>query len=161
VKATAAACTSHFTCSQDLHRLLYSVEEMHSPAAPSNDTSSMSDVTDMRCAARRGDEPDAASPFDVSALLSVSVGTPGTSGTGESALLSCAVEGEESRLARSDREREACESGRGVISDASSKLSCGSACDQQMSMIPPHHTNYMSMYSPLPGLSYASSSVCC
>jgi hypothetical protein len=100
-------------------------ERVHSP--PSSDTSSMSDVTDILCAVRSGDFAGAASPLAVSAVSSAFLGMLGTSGTGESALLSCAAEDEESGLLRSDREdreRSECESGRGVISDASSKLSC-------------------------------------
>lgn len=81
----------------------------------------MSDVTDMRCAVSSGDFAGAAS--------GESAGTLGTSGAGEFALLSSAVDVEERRLFSSDRERDCerseCESGRGVISEASSKLSCG------------------------------------
>lgn len=77
----------------------------------------MSDVTDMRCAVRRGDLP-------VSSF--VPCDTSGTSGGGDAVLLSFAVEVEDSRLLRSDRDRDRSDwdSGRGVISDASSKLSC-------------------------------------
>jgi hypothetical protein len=94
----------------------------------------MSEVTDILCAVSSGDLVGARSPLDVSALSLAFLGTPSTSGTGESARLSCAVEAEESGLLRSDRddrERSECESGRGVASDASSKLSCRMACDQQ------------------------------
>jgi hypothetical protein len=95
----------------------------------------MSEVTDILCAVRSGDLVGVGSPLDVSALSVAFLGTPGTSGTGESALLSCAAEDEESgrpRSDRDDRERSECESGRGVISDASSKLSCSKTCDQQI-----------------------------
>jgi hypothetical protein len=97
-------------------------ERVHLP--PSRDTSSMSDVTDILCAVRSGDFSGAASPLGVSAAPSTFFGMLGTSGTGESALLDCAAEDEESgRLSsdREDRERSECESGRGVISEASSK----------------------------------------
>lgn len=106
----------------NVHRQLGLPKEMHSP--PSSDTSSISDATDILCAVSSGDFPGAASPLGVSALLPASLGMPGTTGTGESALLSWAVEDDDSRLPSSEREREECESGRGVISDASSKLSC-------------------------------------
>jgi hypothetical protein len=97
----------------------------------------MSEVTDILCAVRRGDFAGAASPLGVSVVPSVFLGMLGTSGTGESARLSCAVDDEElGRLMsdRDDRERSVCDSGRGVTSVvcASSKLSCGWACDQQM-----------------------------
>ena len=107
---------------------------MDSP--PSNDTSSMSDVTDTRCEVSKGDFAAGASVVDVSVASvslsdssssvssSPSVGTSGTAGAGDSALASCTVDEEDSRC-RSDRDRDcelsACESGRGVISDASSK----------------------------------------
>jgi hypothetical protein len=97
-------------------------ERVHLP--PSRDTSSMSDVTDILCAVRSGDFSGAASSLGVSAAPSTFFGMLGTSGTGESALLDCAAEDEESgRLSsdREDRERSECESGRGVISEASSK----------------------------------------
>jgi hypothetical protein len=86
----------------------------------------MSEVTEIRCAVRSGDFAGAVSPLDVSALSLAFLGTPGTSGTGESARPSCTVDDDESGLLRSDRddrERSECESGRGVISEASSKLS--------------------------------------
>lgn len=87
---------------------------MHLP--PSRETSSMSEVTDIRCAVRRGDLPG-------SGLAPL--GTSGTSGGGESVLLSWAVDVDDPRLLKSDRDRDRseCESGRGVISVASSKLS--------------------------------------
>lgn len=98
----------------------------------------MSDVTEIRCAVSSGDFPDGASSL-VSSRASESLdgfcasplaflGSPGTSGAGECALPSWPAEGEESRLLISDRDRDRseCESGRGVISDASSKLSYGS-----------------------------------
>ena len=107
---------------------------MYSP--PSNDTSSMSDVTDTRCEVSNGDFAAGASVVDVS-VASVSLSDSsssvssspswrisGTAGAGEPALASCTVDDEDSRC-RSDRDRDcepsACESGRGVISDASSK----------------------------------------
>ena len=92
----------------------------------------MSDVTDILCAVSSGDFPAAASPLCISALALPSLGTPGTSGTGESALPSCTVEEDDSRLLSNDRDRVECESGRGVMSDASSKLSCRNPCHQQM-----------------------------
>jgi hypothetical protein len=99
----------------------------------------MSEVTDILCAVSSGDLVAAGSSLDVSAWPLALLSTPGTSGTGESALLSCAVEDDESGLLRSDRddrERSERESGRGVASDASSKLSCRMACDQQaLSMV--------------------------
>jgi hypothetical protein len=87
----------------------------------------MSEVTDILCAVSSGDLVGAASSLDVSALSVASLGTSGSSSTGESALLSCAAEDEESGLLRSERadlRGSVCESGRGVISEASSKLSC-------------------------------------
>ena len=95
----------------------------------------MSEVTEILCAVRRGDFAGAASPPGESAVPSTFLGMLGTSGTGESALLSCAVEADDAGLLmsdREDRERSDCESGRGVVSDAraSSKLSCREACDQ-------------------------------
>ena len=104
---------------------------------PSSDTSSMSEVTDIRCAVRRGDFEGAASPLGVSAAACTSLGRLGTSGTGESALPSWTVDDEEPGLLmsdRDDRERSECESGRGVTSEASSKLSCTSTRDQHTSM---------------------------
>lgn len=103
----------------------------------SNDTSSMSDVTDIRCAVSKGDLAGVASSVDVSetssSLLICSapslalVATSGSSGAEESTLGSCAIVSTDSRLLRSDRDRDCerseCGSGRGVISDASSKLS--------------------------------------
>lgn len=94
--------------------------------SPSNDTSSISDVTDIRCAVRSGDLEGAALLLGSSAVALTFFGRLGTSGTGESALLSWAVEDEEPGLLmsdRDDRERSECESGRGVTSEASSKLS--------------------------------------
>lgn len=83
----------------------------------------MSDVTDIRCAVSSGDFVGAASVLSL-----VSLGSPGTAGTGESALPPCSAELDDSRLFSNDRDRDCerseCESGRGVISDASSKLSC-------------------------------------
>jgi len=99
---------------------------------PSSDTSSISDVTDIRCA----DFSDAvsSSALSDSASLSVSAGRPGTAGGGEPALLWRVVDDEEdSRFPRSDREREPeadLASGRGVLSDAFSKLSCRCPRDQ-------------------------------
>ena len=87
----------------------------------------MSDVTDIRCAVSRGDLPGASDAFfGLSASSLAWMGTPGTLGVGESDLASCAVEDEDSRLLmrERDRDRSECESGRGVFSDASSKLSC-------------------------------------
>ena len=104
-------------------------------APPSSDTSSMSDVTDIRCAVRSGDFVGAASPAAGSALSSTFLGMLGTSGTGESALLSCAADDEEPGLLmsdREDRERSEWESGRGVISEASSKSSCRNTQNQQV-----------------------------
>lgn len=103
----------------------------------SSDTSSMSDVTDILCAVSKGDLAGAASSVDVSVVSTsplvsaapslVWIGTSGTSGA-ESGLGLCTVVSVDSRLLRSDRdrdcERSVCDSGRGVISDASSKLSC-------------------------------------
>lgn len=84
----------------------------------------MSEVTDIRCAVSRGDFAGGASLGE----LSVPLGTFGTSGAGESARGSCADDVDDSRLLRRERDREPdCESGRGVISEASSKLSCGTA----------------------------------
>jgi hypothetical protein len=100
-------------------------ERLHSP--PSNETSSMSEVTEILCAVSSGDFEGAASSLGVSVVVSASLGRAGTSGTGESALPSCGVEAAESGLLRRERDergRSECESGRGVISDASSKLSC-------------------------------------
>lgn len=95
--------------------------------SPSSDTSSMSDVTDIRCAVRRGDLADNASSLACSFAVSSLTcrGTSGTSGGGDSSLLSWAEEVDESRLLRRDRDRDRsdCESGRGVISEASSKSS--------------------------------------
>jgi hypothetical protein len=98
----------------------------------------MSDVTDTRCEVSKGDFAAGASAVDVS-VASVSLSdssssssvssspssdTLGTAGAGDPALASCTVDDEDSRC-RSDRdrdcERSGCESGRGVISDASSK----------------------------------------
>jgi hypothetical protein len=110
-----------------IHRLLGMVAEIDLP--PSSDTSSMSDATDILCAVSSGDFPVVASPLGVSASSLAALGMPGTSGTGESALFSWAAEDEDSRFPSSDREREECESGRGVISEASSKLSCRVPCD--------------------------------
>jgi hypothetical protein len=90
----------------------------------------MSEVTDILCAVSSGDLAGASSSLDASALSVACLSTAGTSGTGESVLLSCAAEDDESGLLRSERddfEGSACESGRGVISEASSKLSCGGA----------------------------------
>jgi hypothetical protein len=101
---------------------------MHSP--PSNDTSSMSDVTEILCAVSSGDFEGAASSLEESDFVSTSFGMAGTSGTGESALPSWAVEADDVgrlRRERDDRGRSGCASGRGVISDASSKLSCRNA----------------------------------
>jgi hypothetical protein len=112
-------------------------EKVHSP--PSNETSSMSDVTDILCAVSSGDFAGAASSPGVSAVVSASLGRAGTSGTGESALPSCGVEAEESGLLRRERDergRSACESGRGVISDASSKLSCRNTPSQRVLVWP-------------------------
>jgi hypothetical protein len=98
---------------------------MHSP--PSSETSSMSDVTDILCAVSSGDFEGAESSLDKSDFGSTSLGRAGTSGTGESALPSWAVEADEEgrlRREREERGRSGCASGRGVISDASSKLSC-------------------------------------
>jgi hypothetical protein len=106
-------------------------ERMHSP--PSSETSSMSDVTDILCAVSSGDLEGAASSLGASVFASTSLGRAGTSGTGESARPSCAVDAEEPgrlRRERDDRGRSAWESGRGVISDASSKLSCRNASQQ-------------------------------
>lgn len=102
---------------------------------PSNDTSSISDVTDIRCAVRSGDLEGAALLLGSSAVALTFFGRLGTSGTGESALLSWAVEDEEPGLLmsdRDDRERSECESGRGVTSEASSKLSYTSTRDQHV-----------------------------
>lgn len=95
----------------------------------------MSDVTDILCAVRSGDLDGGASPLVVSGG-SVASGVPyglsscepsclGISGTGELVRFSCAVEDDESRLLSRDRDRErsACEVGRGVMSGASSKVS--------------------------------------
>lgn len=117
-----------------LHR-----QQVHVPS--SNDTSSMSDVTEILCAVSKGDLAGGASSVDVSVtsiaplVCSASslacMGTSGTSDVGEPALESSAVVSVDSRLLRSDRdrdcERSVCNSGRGVISDASSKLSCNDA----------------------------------
>jgi hypothetical protein len=104
----------------------------------SSDTSSMSDVTDILCAVSKGDLAGATSSVDVSAASTAPlgsaapsmawIGTSGTSGVWESGLGLCAVVSVDSRLLMSDRDRDCerseCDSGRGVISDASSKLSC-------------------------------------
>ena len=96
----------------------------------------MSDVTDTRCEVSKGEFAAGASAMDVS-VASVSLSdssssvssspssdTLGTAGAGDPALASCTVDDEDSRC-RSDRdrdcERSGCGSGRGVISDASSK----------------------------------------
>lgn len=103
--------------------VLFQMQQVHLPS--SNATSSMSEVTDILWAVSRGDFADGASSpsFSVSCL-----GISGTSGGGESGLESWAVEEEDSRLLMSDRDRDCgrseCELGRGVISGASSKLSC-------------------------------------
>lgn len=84
----------------------------------------MSEVTDIRCAVSSGDLSTAPGPvLDVAALSLESAGRSGTSGADESAVLS--LDDEDSRLLIRDRDRERseCESGRGVISGASSKLS--------------------------------------
>jgi hypothetical protein len=107
----------------------------------------MSEVTDIRCAVSKGDlaggtsstgasvastSPTSA-PLGCSASPLVSaVATAATaSGTGESALGSWTVVSVDARLLMSDRdrdcERSVCDSGRGVISEASSKLSCNGA----------------------------------
>lgn len=90
----------------------------------------MSDVTDMRCAVRSGDLSAAAfsSDFAVAMASFVGRGTAGTSGGGESSRLSWADEVDESHLLRSERGRDRSdwESGRGVISVASSKSSWNS-----------------------------------
>jgi hypothetical protein len=100
----------------------------------------MSDVTDTRCEVSKGDLTAGASVMDVSvASVSLSdssssssssvsslpsVGTSGTASAGNPAVASCTVEEEDSRC-RSDRARDcgrsSFESGRGVISEASSK----------------------------------------
>jgi hypothetical protein len=141
-------------------RGLYLVGRRHSP--PSRDTSSMSEVTDILCAVSSGDLAGATSPLDVSASSVALLGTPGTSATGESALLSCAAEDEESGLLRSERddfEGSACESGRGVISEASSKLSCGghaiSRCSECSACYSAHGDT---VHSPRLCRSFASSS---
>ena len=106
----------------------------------SSDTSSISDVTDILCDVSKGDLAGGASSV-VDSVASTSplvcgasslawVGTSGTSDAGESAWASWTVVSVDSRLLRSDRDRDCerseCDSGRGVISDASSKLSCNS-----------------------------------
>lgn len=99
----------------------------------------------MRCAVSKGDlaggtsstEVSVAStlptsaPLGCSASLLVSATAATASGTGESALGSGTVVSVDARLLMSDRdrdcERSVCDSGRGVISEASSKLSCNGA----------------------------------
>lgn len=114
----------------------------------------MSDVTDTRCAVSRGEFAAGTCSLCFSVALSVgvsmtsgslsdssvsslsSLGTAGTAGAGEVGLASWTVEDEDSRCS-SDRDRDcgrsACEcsdreSGRGLISGASSKLSYTAAC---------------------------------
>jgi hypothetical protein len=94
----------------------------------SRETSSISDVTDIRCAARDGDL--AGSPLVWGAppsACSPGLAPEGISGTGESEGGSLAVESVEIRRLSSerDRDRSDCEVGRGVISVvASSNVSC-------------------------------------
>ena len=114
----------------------------------------MSEVTDIRCAVSKGDlAGGASSAVDVSVaststtpaslgcfaspLVSAGAGAgaaaaaAAASGTGESALGSWTVVSVDSRLLMSDRDRDCgrsvCDSGRGVISEASSKLSYNGA----------------------------------
>lgn len=91
----------------------------------------MSDVTDMRCDVSSGDF--AAGVSSASLPLPLVVGIAGTSGIGESARESSVLDVELSRLLRSDleRERSDCDSGRGVLSEASSKLSCRATYQHQ------------------------------
>jgi len=93
----------------------------------SSDTSSMSDVTEMRCAVRSGDlSAETWSPgFAAAASSFIGRGTAGRSGGGELSRLSWEDDVDESHLLSSERgrDRSDCESGRGVISEASSKSS--------------------------------------
>lgn len=110
--------------------MLHSTEtgkERHPRYSPlSSETSSMSDVTDMRCAVRRGDFAAGTSPlfFDGWTPSSLSKLEP----VEFRVLESCAVDVEDSLLLSRERDRDCDrsdrESGRGVFSDASSKLSC-------------------------------------
>lgn len=98
----------------------------------------MSDVTDILCEVSKGDLAGGPSSVDVSGAAAsplvccasslVWIGTSGTSGAGDSIFGSCAAVSVDSRLLRRDRDRDCersdCGSGRGVISEASSKLSC-------------------------------------
>jgi hypothetical protein len=131
----------------DIHRVLRWLQTGCVCLPPSNDTSSMSDVTDTRCEVSKGDFAAGASVVDVS-VTSVSLsdsdsdsdsssssssvsssspswGSSGTAGAGDPALASCTVDEEDDSRCRSDRdrdcERSSFESGRGVISEASSK----------------------------------------
>lgn len=113
-------------------------KELYAPS--SNATSSMSDVTDILCAVSKGDFAGDAtsrgcSDFGLSAPSLASMGTAGTSDNGESCPSSCGVEAADSGFFRSERERERsdCESGRGVMSEASSKLSCRQAYVSELS----------------------------
>ena len=117
----------------------------------------MSDVTDTRCAVSRGEFAAGTCSLGFSVALSAGVsmtsgslsdssvsslsslgtaGTAGTAGAGEVGLASWTVEDEDSRCS-SDRDRDCgrsvcecsdCESGRGLVSGASSKLSYTAAC---------------------------------
>jgi hypothetical protein len=105
-----------------------------SSATPSSRDTSSNDVTDMRCAVRSGDfEGDSPLDFCVSGVSGVLSGVSftscapsllGTSGMGETVRMDCVVEDDEVRLLSSDRERSACEVGRGVMSGASWNVSC-------------------------------------
>jgi hypothetical protein len=103
--------------------------EMQLPS--SKDTSSMSDVTDILCAVKRGDLVACAASRVASGVSSVSASPVMPAFKGSGATVSrgasrVAVDDVEVRRLSSDRdlERSECEVGRGVMSAASSKVSC-------------------------------------